>query len=202
MTKWLVMLILVAAWALPIADQLINSPGNIRRVAHFFLYEAAPRPLLAVSVKAFAAMTAGVFQPSLYLAQGWLFEPASWWPVVALVAGVPALAVAARTEWQQGDRFTAALGVCCLVVMGAGLLSAISVRGRIGDYQLFWLTVVGAMSAAVVTTAVAQGSSRYHQPSLRMRARPCVRECSTRLTRRSSRERTLNRRASAKRSSA
>src|SRR5690349_10854637 len=101
-------------------------------------------------------MTAGVFEPSLYLSQGWLFEPASWWPVVALVVGIPALAVAARSEWQRGERFNAALGACCLAVLGAGLLSALSVRGRIGDYQLFWLTVVGAMSAAVVTTAAAR----------------------------------------------
>ena len=31
------LLILAAVWALPIADQLINSPGNMRRIADFFL---------------------------------------------------------------------------------------------------------------------------------------------------------------------
>lgn len=153
-TKWLVVLILAAAWALPIADQLINSPGNMRRIAHFFLYESGPRPGLAVSLKAFAAMTTGVLQPNLYLAQGWLFEPVSWGPVAALLIGVPALAIATWTEWRSGARFNSALGAVCLSTLAMGLLSAISIRGRVGDYHLFWLTVVGAVSAAVVTTAV------------------------------------------------
>ena len=156
LTKWLVVLILATAWALPIADQLINSPGNMRRIAHFFLNESGPRPLLGVSLKAFAAMTTGVLQPSLYLAQGWLFEPVSLRPVAALLIGVPALAIAAWTEWRSGARFNGALGAICLSTLGVGLLSAISIRGRIGDYHLFWLTAVGAMSAAVVTTAVAR----------------------------------------------
>lgn len=153
---WLTAAVLIAAWALPVAEQLSNTPGNMRQIVEFFLSQGGPRPSIAVSIRAAGAMVAALFRPAFHLAPGWSFEPVEWWWVVITFALAAMLAFIARAEWRRGARYNAALGACCLALVGAGHLSATSIRGTIGDHQLFWLSIVGVVSVAVIVSGLVQ----------------------------------------------
>jgi hypothetical protein len=51
--KSLTVAVLIAAWALPVAEQLANTPGNMRKIVEFFLFQDSPRPSIAVSVRGY-----------------------------------------------------------------------------------------------------------------------------------------------------
>ena len=153
---WLTAAVLIAAWALPVAEQLSNTPGNMRQIVEFFLFQGGPRPPIAVSIRAAGAMVAALFRPAFHLAPGWTFEPVEWRWVVITFALAAMLALIARAEWRRGARYNAALGACCLALVGAGHLSAASIRGTIGDHQLFWLSIVGVVSIAVIVSGLVQ----------------------------------------------
>jgi hypothetical protein len=161
-TVWLTAAVLSAAWALPMAEQLTNTPGNMRRVAEFFLFQGGEGQSIAVSVRAASAMVAGLFRPAFHLAPGWRFEPVEWRWVIVTFSLAAILAFVARAEWRRGARYHAALGACCLALIAAGHLSAASIRGTITDHQLFWLSIVGVVSAAVIVSGVIQ---RLHNMS-------------------------------------
>jgi hypothetical protein len=153
---WLTAAVLIAAWALPVAEQLTHTPGNMRRIAEFFLFQDATRPSIAVSVRAAGAMVAGLFRPGFQVAPGWSFEPVEWRWVIVTFTVAAILALIVRAEWRRGARYNAALGACCLALIGAGHLSATSIRGTITDHQLFWLSIVGVVSVAVIVSGVIQ----------------------------------------------
>jgi hypothetical protein len=147
---WLTGAVLIGAWALPVAQQLADTPGNMRRIVEFFLFQGGPRPSIAASVRAVGAMAAGLFRPAFHVAPGWAFEPVEWLWVIVTFALAAVLALISRSEWRRGARYNAALGASCLALLGAGQLSAVNIRGTIGDYQLFWLSIVGVVSVAVI----------------------------------------------------
>ena len=147
---------LMAAWALPVAEQLTNMPGNMRQIVEFFLFQDGPRPSIAVSVRAASAMVAGLFRPSFHVAPGSAFEPVEWASVIVTFALAAILAFMVRADWRRGARYNAALGACCLALIGAGHLSAANIRGTIVDHQLFWLSIVGVVSVAVVVSGLVQ----------------------------------------------
>jgi hypothetical protein len=151
---WTTAIVLAGLWLLPVADQVINAPGNMRRVVEFFLYGGGDRPALTIAAAAFSAMTLGVVRPGFYLARGWAFESESAGWVLVAAAGIVALAAAAIAARRRGANFSAGLGACCLAVLAAGALSAISVRTGIGDYHLFYLSIAGVLSIATVANAV------------------------------------------------
>jgi hypothetical protein len=155
-TVWLTAVVLIAAWALPVGQQLTHTPGNMRRIAEFFLSQDAARPSIAVSIRAAGAMVAGLFRPAFQVAPGWSFEPVEWRWVIVTIAIAVMLALIVRAEWRRGGRYNAALGACCLALIGAGHLSATNIRGTITDHQLFWLSIVGVVSVAVIVTGVIQ----------------------------------------------
>ena len=109
---------------------------------------------MAVSIRAVDAMVAALFRPAFHLAPGWAFEPDEWRWVVITFALAAMLALIARAEWRRGARYNAALGACCLALVGAGHLSGASIRGTIGDHQLFWLSIVGVVSVAVIVSGL------------------------------------------------
>jgi hypothetical protein len=162
-TKWLTAAVLIAAWALPVAEQLTNTPGNMRRIAEFFVFQGGARQSIAVSVRAAGAMVAGLFRPGFHLAPGWRFEPVEWRWVIVTFALAAILALVVRAEWRRGARYNAALGACCLALIGAGHLSATSIRGTINDHQLFWLSIVGVVSVAVIVSGLLH--ARLHNVS-------------------------------------
>jgi hypothetical protein len=162
-TKWLTAAVLIAAWALPVAEQLTNTPGNMRRIAEFFLFQGGPRQSIAASVRAAGAMVAGLFRPAFHLAPGWRFEPVEWRWVIVTFALAVILALVVRAEWRRGARYNAALGACCLALIVAGHLSATSIRGTINDHQLFWLSIVGVVSVAVIVSGLLH--ARLHNVS-------------------------------------
>jgi hypothetical protein len=154
---WATVIVVIVIWALPVADQLINTPGNITRVLDYFINTTMPRPAFSVSLAAFGAMAAGVLRPDFYLAIGWTFEPASWWWLLTTAVGGALLAVTVVIEWRRGQRFAASLGAACVSVLIAGVLSALGLRGPVRDYQLFWLSIVGVLSASVIVNAALRG---------------------------------------------
>jgi len=68
---------------------------------------------------------------------------------------VAALPVAAILRWRGGYRFESVLAVVCFVATAVGLWSVLHIHGQIGDYQLFWLSVLGVFDLALGTGGVA-----------------------------------------------
>ena len=81
---------------------------------------------------------------------GQLADVSSPWLAVAgsfVVVGLIPAMVAARA---RGNSFVVRVGALCLMASVVGFWSVIQIRGAIGDYHVFWLSLLGAVNFAVV----------------------------------------------------
>jgi hypothetical protein len=155
-------------WLLPLAEQLMRTPGNLTRIWQFFFSNGTRQPLL-VALRAWLTMLLGPFGIDFTLAWGGPFEGSSN-PVTlaggAIVALAPAAVVA--PAWRAGRRFEAMLALSCLVASSIGLWSVLNIRTPIGDYHIFWLSVIGALSGALAVAALMRAISDLDRATWRL----------------------------------
>jgi hypothetical protein len=141
------------AWFLPIAEEIIGRPGNMTLIWRFF-FESGAGQEWSTAAYAWSAMLLGIFRPQFSLAVGHPFwGTASAWAVIAAVVLASAPLVLAWLAWRRQRLFAAGLNLTCAIAAAAGAWSALQVRGQIGDYHLFWLSIVGALDVACIAAA-------------------------------------------------
>lgn len=148
--------VLLAAWALPVLEQLTGTPhGNITELWRFFLQQARHGQTASVAASAWSDMFTGLLRPDFYVAHGWPFveSPVKWaeWTTLAVLG-----CVAARTaiEARRGDGFIVALGTLVLLTSGVALWSTMRIEERIFDHDVFWMVGLGAIACAMVLDMV------------------------------------------------
>jgi hypothetical protein len=144
-TAWL----MIFLWLLPIAEELIHTPGNITKMMRFF-GESYTRPPWDTVFTIWGEVITWPFRPDFHIPVGWPMRPT---PDIIL----PALAIAqlvlllfgCRIAARRQDRFGAAM--CGLGVLASliALWSITRIRVLIGDYMVFWMSVIGALNWAI-----------------------------------------------------
>ncbi|MGE0449023.1 MAG: hypothetical protein AB7Q29_05500, partial [Vicinamibacterales bacterium] len=139
-----------ALWLLPLSEQLVHAPGNVTLIWQFFRGDDPRQPLI-YAWRAWSSALALVLQPGLELADGGqLVDTSHAWLVAAGTVTLLALLFAIRRARAARRLFMFRLGEVAAVASIVGLWSAVQVRGPMGDYQIFWLSMVGIVNLAIV----------------------------------------------------
>jgi hypothetical protein len=157
--------VLIALWALPLAEQVTGHPGNISQLWTFFVTEPHRGQRFAAAFSAWGDMLTGLLRPDFAVASGLRFRqsPARWVEAVAilqLLGLVTAAVLAARAR--RG--FELAFASLLLLASLLALWSATRIEETIFDHEVFWMSGIGALNFAVL--AVLIGRLLRHRVSL------------------------------------
>lgn len=142
--------LLAGLWLLPLSEQIVRSPGNVTLIWRFFKGDDPTQPLVH-AWRAWSTALAIVFQPRIDLAGGGRFADVSNGGLIAAGTAVfIALLVVTARAGRAGRPFVFWLGASAAAASLVGLWSVVQIRGPIGDYQIFWLSIVGTVNLAVV----------------------------------------------------
>jgi hypothetical protein len=157
--------LLEVVWLLPVAEQLSGYPGNMTAIWRFF-FIGEPGQTPGVAWRAWSSMLAGVFRPSFTLATGRGFTGSSN-PLTLVLGSAPVLALVPVIVWAHRQRrFYAAMAALSLLASAIGFWSTLRIHGLIGDYQIFWLSMLGAVNVALATGAWLAGrGERFLRPA-------------------------------------
>ena len=141
--------VLQLIWLPVFADELSGRPGNLTKIWRFF-FETSETQTVDAALRAWSSMLMGIVRPSLTVAIGIGFSGSSRTSfLIAGIASVVVLPFAAFARWRSGHRFEAILAAVCFTASAIGFWSVLHIRGLIGDYQLFWLSVLGVFNLAI-----------------------------------------------------
>jgi hypothetical protein len=148
LTAWL----MIFLWILPIAEELIHTPGNVTKMMRFFgePYTRAPWDTIFT---VWGEVISSPFRPGFHIPVGWPMTPAPGIILPALAIGQVLLLVfcarvAARRQDEQEQFGAAMCGLGALASLIA-LWSITRIRVLIGDYMVFWMSVIGALNWAI-----------------------------------------------------
>lgn len=164
-------LILAVLWLPPLMEQAASADGNLTRLVRFFLVEQHGGQSWSAALLAWGDVTTAFVRPGLTLPWGATFEHRRSWgltglAIVQAVLLVPVAVIAHR----RGAEVVARL---CAITLAGSIVACWSITriaGAIGDYQIFWMSALGALNVALLATAVPGGldahgrSSRLHLP--------------------------------------
>lgn len=157
----------VALWLPPIVEQARGDPGNVTRIWRFFAGErhaAGQSPATAFHV--WADITTAVVRRDFQLGWGaaYLVRTSSAISVLA-VGQLLSLVVAGWLARRAGHQFLALLCTFCGVTSVVAGYSITQIRDvDIGDYQVFWMSIIGALSCSgVAAVALALATDRHER---------------------------------------
>jgi hypothetical protein len=139
-------------WLPPLIDELVNHPGNLSRLWHYFAAAGQPGPSWGESVAAWIEMSTASMRPDFHVPWGSPYVPHAS-AMAATVAFAELLLLVVATHWahKNGDRFVTCLSGLVLLVSVVGLWSIGQIRNDIsGDYQIFWISIIGAIGWAIL----------------------------------------------------
>jgi hypothetical protein len=144
-------------WLLPLAEQLQNRPGNMTAIFQFFS-GSQPRQPFIDSFVIWAQMITGSIMGRLAIPFGRPVPVTFSLPVISLAIAQPVLLLfSAWRGIRDRHRLEASLcGAGGIAAIGA-LWSATRVPVIIGDYHVFWMSVVGALNWAVLAAVATHG---------------------------------------------
>ena len=149
LTAWL----LVLLWSGPIADQIVNSPGNLTQTIRFF-GESHARPPVGDAFAAWAVNVTGTLLPNFrFDGGGGLVPGRESWPLVAAMLQLILLAPTILLFKAKGHRFNAAFAGVVLVALIIALWSVTRIVGIIPAYGIVWITAIGLLATATLCAA-------------------------------------------------
>src|SRR5262249_19270507 len=153
LTGWITALI----WLLPLIEQATHRPGNMTVIARFFFSQDHPHQSIAHVLYAWSDMFLGVFRPDFKVPQGWVLDSSvhSWPTPLALIeiVGISSIMIVAR---RRQERFLSMLAMLTLLACLITLWSTTRIIGDIVDHEVFWISAIGVIGAALITTYVSE----------------------------------------------
>ena len=157
--------VFIALWLLPIAEQIAITPGNATRVARYFFQDTRPGPSLWHGWTILSEALTLPFRVGFQVPQGWQFVSAATpLPLAAGTVLVALILIVIIRRPQDPARFERALAGLCLVAAAIGFWSVMRIRETVGDYAVFWLSALGTISLAVVSSYVFSALVRASSP--------------------------------------
>lgn len=146
--------LLVLLWLPPLTEQLTGQPGNLSKLFAFFVTPSPGQPW-SVAARAWADTIASIVSPTFGIPVGWALDVrGGGWSIAIAVAQVAALLGAGRWAIGRGERFEAALCMLGALASVASLWSITQITTTIGDYMVFWISIVGTINWAVLVGVV------------------------------------------------
>jgi hypothetical protein len=160
--------IAVVVWAPTLYEQVTGAPGNLTRIWQYLF--AAPhtgQPLRAAFIT-WSDMTTAVVRKGLAVGWGAAYQPQASVPMqIGAVVQLAGMTAALITFRRTGQAFMAWLCVFVLLVSLLAGWSITRIADDVGDYEVFWISVLGALMWGAMVTAVIPAARR---PGLRKSA--------------------------------
>jgi len=160
--------VLALLWALPIAEQLTDSPGNMTELWRFFVSQSHSGQRWTSAFSVWSDMLTGLVRPDFVVATGLRFRqsPIRWVEAFAVLQ-MAALAVTAALAARAKRRFEVSLALLLLMVSLLALWSATRIEQTIFDHEVFWISGVGALNVAVLLSLVVRSVRIWRQRGVR-----------------------------------
>jgi hypothetical protein len=138
-------------WLPSLVEQVTHAPGNITRLASFFVAPSSPGQSMATAVAAWSASLTGAFGRSFRVAMGFDFHAEETGrPLFWAIAQVTALGVAAVMARRRAGDFGAWIAAMCTLATLIALVSTTQIRDQIIDHEIFWMSALGVLNAGVI----------------------------------------------------
>lgn len=143
----------VLLWLPPVLEQLTGNPGNVSRIWSFFTTAGSASHSWSESLLIWGDALTAAWRPGFTLAWGGPYTAQGNWSLVAvavLLVGAAA-GLAARPRCEPGlSRVSAVAALGSLVAWW----SVTRIVGRLGSYQVFWISAVGALLAGCLAAQI------------------------------------------------
>jgi hypothetical protein len=140
--------VLVVLWAVPLFEQVTPHGGNMASLWRFFSSPAGGADP-AVAFEAWADMLTAPFWTGLATPRGLLLpHDGAGWRAVAAIAELMAIAAVGLWALRRSRAFHLWLAIELLGIGVSGLMAVSRIPDGIHDHDVFWLSVVGWLTAA------------------------------------------------------
>jgi hypothetical protein len=154
-TRWLCLSagLMVLAWWPPLAEEWSNRPGNLSKLARFFI-EPSGAQAWTTSALVWGSSISAAFKSGFQIPTGVTLRPVdgTGWVVIATIQ-LLALVLAGRESGRRGDRFLSALCYLGATASIVSLWSITRIREFVADYLVFWVSVIGLLAWAALVAA-------------------------------------------------
>jgi len=146
--------VLALLWFPPLLEQLTHTPGNLSMLWRFFRSNSERQPLL-MAAAAWADATTGWLRHGLVVPLGVRYVSHPTGSIALLAAAqVVVLGIIAIRLARRHQQFVAAMAVMVLVALLVTLWSVTHIAGEIVDHEVFWMSCLGPLVAAVLVDAL------------------------------------------------
>lgn len=146
--------VVAVLWALPLAEQISHSPGNMTALWRFFSAPDRGHQTMAATYAAWSDMVTAIVRPDFGLAGGSPFRRSRWPPARTFAAvEVAALTAIAAIAHRRGRWFEAALASTLLLALAIAFGAVTRIHDVIIDHEVFWISVLGALAAATIAAS-------------------------------------------------
>lgn len=150
-------LLAVVLWLPAILEQLTHRPGNVVALATFFTAGAGHGSDAIVALTAWASALTDVFRPSFTVANGLDFQSSAgaariMFACVQLTLLIPLVLFRAT----RIDVFTRSIAFVFALSTTVALWETGRIHDRIVDHEVFWISALGAVNAALMAACLAE----------------------------------------------
>jgi hypothetical protein len=141
-------------WLPSLVEQATRTPGNITRLTAFFIGDRSPRQSFETAAAAWSTSLTSAFGEPFVVAMGLDLHLEGTGPVVWALGQVLALGVALLLGMRRGNGFGAWIAATCALTSLIAFAATTQIRGRIVDHEVFWMSALGLLNAAVIAGAL------------------------------------------------
>lgn len=157
--------VVATLWAVPLAEQMSATPGNMTALWRFFGSQGRGHQTLAASYAAWSDMVTGVARPDFRVGEGSPFRRSRWRPARSVAAvESAALLVVSLNAFRKRRRFEASFAAVVLLALGVAFGAITRIHDVIVDHEVFWISGLGALAAAAIAAAAAAAVTRSDAP--------------------------------------
>jgi hypothetical protein len=157
-------------WALPLYEDLTRHPGNLAQLRAFFLAPHRPEHALRVAVDTVAGQLA-IFPLSVARALGRSsIDAGAATRTVLAAAELAGLGAALAVALRRRDQVAALLSAMALGAIVVAVFSVRAIRGELEDYLVAWISSLGFLACAAITTLFLRPSGPPRRAALALLA--------------------------------
>jgi hypothetical protein len=159
-------LILLVVWAPPLLENATSQPGNLQLLYRFF---TAPHPPEHTWPTVFETASRELAVMPLAIARAIGLSPTATTPLAQglAIAQAGALCGALAAGLRRADRVLTTLASIALGEVACSFVAVRFIRGEISPHQVFWISIIGLISAAAMTAWLLPAMTGVRWPGVR-----------------------------------
>jgi hypothetical protein len=140
-------------WTLPLLEEWTNRPGNVTKIASFFLAKDGSSLSWHEAVQIWSTKLTAPFSAELRIPIGHAVGVTATWPIVSAAAVLPPALLAVAWPCRRRQPLIASMALLVCLASIVALLSVVRIRGEVMDQTVFWIAVIGLLGAAALAAA-------------------------------------------------